>query len=360
MFLKIFIFLGCFTVPFLLKSQNNSLVVFSNSGQTFTLEVNNIQINKIEQTNVKASNLNKGWNKLKLTSNQDNKTVTINDSFLISEKYINKEFTFAVISKENKLSFKSISEPSGPETPPVPEKPKEIAPVIDNNLYGKLYKAENNKPLFFDNYSAEKNNCEYQLTNTDIQNALNLLNKCNDDERKLVYLNSIIEKNCYSTVQLIKLISVLPIEMDKLNASKLAYNHITDKENINLLQTSFKFETMKQSFLSFKKDQEVLEKQKKLDCKTAVTEVQFSEILKSIKQNSYENGKTIATKIQLSNNCISSAQAKKILDLFTHDREKLEVLKFTYNVLVDKENAKTLADELQFEESKTEFLKYIK
>jgi len=43
--------------------------------------------------------------------------------------------------------------------------------------------------------------------------------------------------------------------------------------------------------------------------------------------------------------CLSSNQIKKIGELFTHDREKFELVKFAYNVLTDKENASGLADE---------------
>jgi hypothetical protein len=57
--------------------------------------------------------------------------------------------------------------------------------------------------------------------------------------------------------------------------------------------------------------------------------------------------------------CLSSVQIKKISELYTHDREKLEYMKCALNILTDKENNKNLVDEFQFQGTKDEFLKHI-
>ena len=44
----------------------------------------------------------------------------------------------------------------------------------------------------------------------------------------------------------------------------------------------------------------------------------------------YENEKTSVAKKQLYLNCINTTQAKMILTLFSHDREKIEVLKYKF------------------------------
>ena len=355
---KITIVLGLF-VALSFKSQTNSLVVFSNVGQVFTLTLNNEIVNKISESNVKAFNLSVGWQKVKIASTVNNKEMILVDSFFIADKYIKKEFTYVLTEIANKLTFNSIEEPSAPAIPIVPEAPKEIVPLVDNSIYGNLYQAKNNKPIFFDNYNNGENKCKSDLTDKEIKYALNLFKKCNDDEAVLIYLNTILENNCYSAIQLNQLISVLKLEMDILNSAKKGYAHVTDKQNINILVPALKYKSMKDAFAGFLQEEEAVLKQNNLNCKIAISDLQFNAMLTAINEKKYENEKTIIAKKQLSSRCINTLQAQKIVALFSHDREKIEVMKSAYNTLVDKENAKNLMSAFQFQETRDEFVKYI-
>lgn len=355
---KIPIIIGLFSA-LSFKSQTNTLVVFSNVGQVFTLYVNNEIINKVPQSNLKAFNLGLGWQKVKILTQYNNQDVVLIDSFFIMDKYINKEFTYVLTETANKLSFNSIEEPSAPAIPKVPEAPKEVIPLVDNSIYGNLYKAKNDKPIFFENYNSDTKKCNVVLIDKEIKYALHLLEKCNDDEIKLRYLNTILENNCYSSIQLNQLLSVLNLEMDILNSAKKGYSHLTDKQNVTIIFPTLRYQSMKDAFSKFLKDEESVLKQTNLNCKDAITENQFNELINIIKEKKYENEKTIAAKKQLVNKCVNTIQAQKISELFTHDREKIEVIKSAYNVLTDKENAKNLLKEFQFQETRDEFMKYI-
>jgi hypothetical protein len=355
---KIPIILGLF-IALSFKSQTNSLVVFSNVGQVFTLILNNEIVNKVPESNVKAFNLSTGWQKVKIATIVNNKEMILVDSFLIADKYIKKEFTYVLTETAHKLTFNSIEEPSAPAIPNVPEAPKEIVPLVDNSIYGNLYQAKNNKPVFFDNYNNDEKKCKLDLTDKEIKYALNLFKKCNDDEIVLIYLNTILEKNCYSAIQLNQLISFLKLEMDILNSAKKGYAHVTDKQNINIVVPALKYQSMKDAFARFLQDEEAVLKQNSLNCKTAISDSKFNELMLAIKEKKYENEKTIVAKKQLISSCINTIQAQKIIALFSHDREKIEVMKSAYNTLVDKENAKNLVGEFQFQETRDEFIKYI-
>lgn len=355
---KIPIILGLF-IALSFKSQTNSLVVFSNVGQVFTLILNNEIVNKVPESNVKAFNLSTGWQKVKIATIVNNKEMILVDSFLIADKYIKKEFTYVLTETAHKLTFNSIEEPSAPAIPNVPEAPKEIVPLVDNSIYGNLYQAKNNKPVFFDNYNNYEKKCKLDLTDKEIKYALNLFKKCNDDEIVLIYLNTILEKNCYSAIQLNQLISFLKLEMDILNSAKKGYAHVTDKQNINIVVPALKYQSMKDAFARFLQDEEAVLKQNSLNCKTAISDSKFNELMLAIKEKKYENEKKIVAKKQLISSCINTIQAQKIIALFSHDREKIEVMKSAYNTLVDKENAKNLVGEFQFQETRDEFIKYI-
>jgi hypothetical protein len=348
---------------FCITSQTNSLVVISESGQPFFLSLNSDPVNKTLQSNVKAFQLAQGWNTVQISMPINGNELKLTDSIQViaNPKYADKEFTYALIEKKGRLylKFVSVSERSGPERPPVPEAPKETIPLIDNNLYGNLYRAVNNKPQFFDNYNEATSACEVGLSDKEMKYALTLMEKVNDKETSYRYLNSILDNNCFTVLQVKTLLEAVSNDMDKLNSAKKSYAHITDKENIRILLNLFRYAAMKESFTSFLNDQENIEKQKKLQCKDPVNSNKLEEIYTRIKNTPYENEKIALAKKIMVNVCLSTNQVKKLGELIVHDREKIEFFKSAFYVLTDKENTETLAEEFQFAESKTEYLKFI-
>lgn len=348
---------------FLVSGQSGALVFVSETGNPFLLTVNYTAINKEAQSIVKAFDIGIGWQQIEVSTIINNSTLNLRDSIKINDKpqHLNKEFTYAVTLHEGKLKldFKSVSELSGPETPTIPIAPKETVPLEDNSMYGNLYQAVNNKPVFFNNYNGETLSCKADLTDKEIQYALNLLNKCKDNITKFDYFSLIIEKNCFTTNQIKQLIELFSSDMDRMNLAKKSYMHLSDKQNATMLLPILKYQSMKESYSNYVKDEENVIKQKNLKCTTPIGDKQFNEIFTKIKNGGYEHEKVSTAKKQLVNACLSSVQIKNIATLFTHDRETIEFLKSAYNVMTDKENAKELANELQFKESKEEFLKYI-
>ncbi|MES2514689.1 MAG: DUF4476 domain-containing protein [Bacteroidota bacterium] len=343
--------------------QNNSLVIFSASGNPFYVTFNGESINVAAQSNVKIFDINAGWSTLCIKVPGTNRELILKDSILLSSKskFVNKEFTYVLIEKGEKLElqFNSVSELSGPKTPPVPEEPKVAAPLVDNSIYGNLYKAVNNKPVFYANYDKETSTCKNSITDKEVRYAINLMTKANDKEAAYRYLTQIVDLNCYSTLQLKDLLETAPIDMDRLHSAKKAYTHVTDPQNIGMLLSIFKYPTMKESYASFLKDQENIAKQKTLQCKEPLNDQKFNELFSKVKSAPYENEKLIVSKKIMAEVCLSSTQIKKISELYTHDREKLEYMKYAFNVLTDKENGRSLADEFQYQGTKDEFLKYI-
>jgi hypothetical protein len=96
-----------------------------------------------------------------------------------------------------------------------------------------------------------------------------------------------------------------------------------------------------------------------MNCKMPLDDKKFESIYSRIKNTGYDNDRLIVSKKALADVCLSSIQIKKISELFTHDREKLEFIKYTFNVLTDKENAKLFAEEFQYQGTKDDYLKYI-
>lgn len=346
---------------FILRSQNNSLVIFSTNGTLFLLNVDGAAINTTPQCNVKAFDLAQGRHVIRISI--PSSTVSIKDSvvFVNEPKYFNKEFTYALTqtSKTFSLDFKSVSELSGPLTPPVPEAPKEKAPVVDNSIYGHLYQAKNNKPVFFQNYNAESSSCTTALNEQDMGYGLRLLKTINDEERQISYAKTIIQNNCYTVAQLQQLLLTFPSEIDRMNLAKAAYTHLSDKQNVAQLYPAFKYQTIKDSYTAYVQEQENLLNQKRMQCTQAADAPHFEQLYSKIKNGGYENEKLAVAKKALASVCLSTEQAQKIALIFVHDREKLECLKYAYAIIVDKEQSKKLAELFQFSENKQNFLNFI-
>lgn len=345
------------------RSQNNSLVIFSASGDPFLLTVDHQAINTLPQSNVKAFDLAAGRHRIGIALSSPAGALQLNDSIVFAgdPKYDHKEFTYALVASGKKLSlqFKSVSEPSGPVRPPVPEAPKETTPAVDNSIYGNLYQAKNNKPVFFQNYDSGSSSCKTALTDKDMAYAVRLLKSVNDEERQMSYATSIVQNNCYTTAQLRQLLLTFPAEMDRLQIAKQAYLHLSDRENSAQLDPLFKYQSIKDGYAAFVEEQENVIKQKSLRCSQAIDGPGFEQICTRIKNSAYENEKLIAAKKSLVTVCLSTEQAQKLAAMFTHDRERLECLKYAYPVIVDKENAAKLANGFQFTETKQDFLKFI-
>lgn len=350
-----------------LKAQliNNNLVVISEKGKQFTLYLNDQKINSTPETIAKAFDLTEGWQKIKIEF-ADEKNTSLTDSIRIRafEKNSEKELTYVIREEEKsngtkyKLVFITEGDRSGPKTPRVPEAPKYVI-VVDNNLYGNLYKAKENKPNFFQNYSEEKKECVVSLNDTEIQYAINLFNKTNDKADRITYLETIIQYNCYTTEQLIQILNLFDIEMDKLKQARIAYWHLSDKNNVSKINEIFKFPTFKEEFNVFLKEVADKNKQENLKCTVPISDTQFNFIYNSVNKAKNEFAKLEVAKKETVMNCFSTAQIKKIMNIFVHDREKMDFIYAAYSVVTDKENYPTLANDIQFNENKNDFLKFI-
>lgn len=346
-------------------AQTNSLVVFSESGKPLLLLLDGKSINKTYEANIKALRVSQGKHQLQLIQVKNGIETIYKDSIIIgtTEKFLNKEYTFVLTedaAKKETLRFKSISELSAPEKPIVPEAPKEKVPLVDSSIYGNLYQAIKNKPVFYNHYQSKTKTCNYNLTEKDVLYAQQLIKNCNDPDQQYKYLVEITEKNCFTCEQYKQLLPFIPIDLDKLTASKMAYSHLIDKENSKLLSSSFKYKSMQETYTAFLKEQSDLKNQAIRNCSTEVNEPVFKELIVKITEQHSEYDKWKLSKAFVIDHCISTMQAKQIAALFLHDREKIDFFEATYNSLTDKPQAYKLAEELQSASDKEQYLQFLK
>jgi hypothetical protein len=343
---------------------NTDLVVISEKGKKFILYINDEKINPEPQANVKVIGISEGSQKIRIEFEGSKNSLIDSVRIKPLEKNQNKEFTYAIreVSKNGsvrtELVFVSSGERSGPAVPVVPEVPVYVV-VKDNNLYGNLYQAKDNKPIFFRNYNEETRTCSVKLDDKEVQYALDLVKKSNDLEDKFKYIETAILQNCYTTSQLAQLINVLDSEMDKLKLAKAAYSHLSDPSNAYKLAEIMKFKGFKDDYLNFLKEQSNVKQQVGMKCTVPIGELEFDAIYTSVKKTPYEYDKLKKAKKESVNHCMSTDQVKRMLTVFSHDREKLEFTKSVYPVVTDKSNFSILEESFQFNETKQDFIKFL-
>lgn len=86
----------------------------------------------------------------------------------------------------------------------------------------------------------------------------------------------------------------------------------------------------------------------------------FEKAKASVKSKSFEDSKLTVAKQIMNSNCLSSAQVKEIMALFSFEETKLDWAKFAYRKTTDPNNYYQLNDGFTFETSITELDNYIK
>lgn len=92
-------------------------------------------------------------------------------------------------------------------------------------------------------------------------------------------------------------------------------------------------------------------------CKNTLTN--STVFIEDLKLQSFEDDRVDALKLALVNTCLYSADAEKIMDLFTFDANQLSAAKLLFDRLLDKDKASALTKHITFDSTKMEFRNYI-
>jgi hypothetical protein len=94
-------------------------------------------------------------------------------------------------------------------------------------------------------------------------------------------------------------------------------------------------------------------------CIRAMSSGDFANAKKSVEGQSFEENKLQVAKQVLKGNCVSSAQVKDMLSLFSFEKTKVDYAKFAYDRTTDPNNYYTINDAFSFSSSVTELNEYI-
>lgn len=355
------VFLIFLLIASILHSQNHLRVVNSD-GNTFSLYVEDSLMNNSVQNELLVMNIRKDTVKVKAVTGNDNASIT-QTIYLLSrgKKTSGHEFTYLLSNKTGKLKFTFSSEKvyQTPPEPIVPPKPIiDTSKKYDNNVLGHFAEIKNSKVTWFNNFPND-GKCQLPMSQAYVNYFKQLMLRTHTDEDRYVTVDKTTQNNCISVSQLNLFLSYIPFEIEKLKIVRNSFFHLTDPENKQQLDTSFKMESSKKVLQDFFAHSQDYRFKTGITCDKASAEKEIEDLVQKLILLSSDTEKLILFKKTYTSYCFTTKQLIRILAVFVHDREKLEVSKLAYHHCVDKENFKDIEDSFSYKSSQAEMIEFI-
>ncbi len=271
---------------------------------------------------------------------------------LVSETETDKKDTVDEIKKEE-VAVKEAEEPEKSEVVDKTEKvvTEDKTPEVINGITFP-------SPV---GYTGSKG-CDGYLNDKQFLAFANSLAQFPTDEEKAKICMEYVYTYCFNTAQVMKLGMLMDGENYRYVFFKTAYEKIYDKDNflyVKQLLTSTKLKSgINEIYIvpGTEKPYAVAE----VDNKCFVSDADFEKIKTEIRKESFSTSRSeVAKRLIKEYSCISSAQVKGLLPLFSLEADKLDIAKFSYKYCNDRKNYSVVKDFFTAQASKNEINEYI-
>lgn len=178
------------------------------------------------------------------------------------------------------------------------------------------------------------------------------------EQAKADYVKNLINTQCLSTAQIMKLTSLLSLENLRLDVLKAGIPRVYDRGNYGYAQYVLNTQSFKNDFMNALFGQTTTTTTTTVQC--TVTQAELDDIKKTIENTSFSSSKvTIAKQAIQAKKCFTVKQIKDILNLFPFDDNKLDIAKFAYDYCSDKSNYYQVNDAFSFTSSKDDLTRYV-
>lgn len=306
----------------------NDLVVFNNDGEKFYLYVNGVKQNANYETNVRVTNINQPWVKVKIVF-EDNKRIpdlTKNVQFVWEgEQKRGWEFVYQIVNKKGKYQIKPYS----------------AAEISNQSTNGQTVV----------NYSTQEPVSAQPAPNIN-SSAFNTQNGANVSQT--VATTTIVSSGAQSPDMPANGSVGISLNVSPTGANIQIHDGTPGNVNSNtgyttsvvsstVVTSTSNPNTTTPATVSPPKSEPVN------NC--VVNDTEFEEIKKSIASKSFEDSKLTLAK-QISNSkCLKSSQVRDIMKIFSYEDTRLEFAKYAYQKVIDKDNYYLVNDAFQYESS---------
>ena len=234
------------------------------------------------------------------------------------------------------------------------------------------YSGNRERPFEFPdyNYPSYENYRETTICSQPISDEVfyrvlrNVMNQRDDDSR-ITAAMQLAQSNCLTVAQLMKMGSLIEKEAKRLDYFKRSYDYTYDIGNYHYGNQLFKDKTYHADFDKFvttrrgqprKNDQT----RRPDDRQCRVSDVEFQEIMTTIKGQTFENTQlSMAKQIVRTKQCFTTMQIKMLLGVFSFENTKLDMAKYCYAYCVDRGDYYKINSAFTVSTSVDELNKYI-
>lgn len=311
----------CFT---LLTFAQSNLIVYSNDGVKFILEVNGIQQNNHPLSNVKVEGINQNYVSVRLLFNDDKtspvkKNLTLNPDMEIS--------TRLVLNSKGQYKLRWMG-----------EVPIASAPASSNSQTVITYGEE---PVSVSETEriTPASPATHNTTTTTTSTTTTTHSNAPDGNVESVNMNVNIGGNSFGI---------------SASGTGTTNNSSTYSETTTTVTT-----TTSSNNTSSTTSSVPVESVSNGPCDYPMSSSDFDDAMSSIKSKSFEDSKLTLAKQITKNNCLTANQVKRMMSAFTYEDSKLTYAKFAYDYCLDNNNYYKVNDAFEFETTIDELNEYI-
>ncbi|TAE46508.1 MAG: DUF4476 domain-containing protein [Cytophagales bacterium] len=226
-------------------------------------------------------------------------------------------------------------------------------PIFPNLLYpnafGYVGQSRCNNPLSVNNFN---------LMARDV-------NVLNGDDAKINKLGEYFAQNiCMTTAQIMQFSTLLQNENNRLNYLRRMYARSFDSGNYQQAVQVLSSNANQQNLVAFLQAENnntpVINPTNPTNTPCLITDADFKDIRDRIAKESFNNARiTLARTIISAKRCFNTTQIRNIMTIFSFDNDKINIAKFAYDFCTDKDNYFKLVDAFTFNREKQELMKFI-
>ncbi len=308
-------------ISFSVFSQTSNLIVYSNNpAQRFRLVVNGNLISKIYEENVKVQNLEAQNYEIKIIF--ENRML----GFIDKNIYIrpNSEKIYAIVPFQNSMGRRRLP-PVGQTSPLTLEMISELPLNSVDDQYSGTANDEFDAVAYTTGFSPEATTggVRYENGNVIVGNDENGISIGTNGLEINFDIDNIIEKITNENSE------------PNNNTNDFPDNEVSNNTKEDNSETANN------------------------NCTPSLDEQEFKTILAQLQKETMESKRLLTAKYVANNNCLLTLQVQEMIGLFRFENNKVELAKFGYHHVSDKENYPLLIDSFKFLTSKQEIKEYI-
>lgn len=341
---------------FVAVSQNNVNII--SEEQRISIRVNGSPVNKTPQAIVTIGAVK--FDTLNLNIEIENLGNFNQTIYLLNKKEKTKhvEFNYLVNTNKKTLNYLGSYELDNLINFTIPPKPAEDTSYkYSNNILERFCEIKNDKPEYFNN--KPNGPCLKPMPDTYTGYAVVLISKAQTPDQKYNILENVFRNNCVTVKQTRFMLDFISFEVERLKLLKSAYPSIVDKNNLEQLSSSFKFDASKNELSMFLKENKNKKETVYEKCAVASNPAEVDQFVGLLGVCSNDGERTLLFNKQYNDFCVTTETATKILNTFIHDREKLDCSKLLYFKCVDKQNYRQVGGVFSYKESESELFGFI-